>query len=216
MPLRHHALQLTPDAWIRTPSPSSSRAISPSSPVRGGFSLSRGSGRQHYRYTSFSTVTSTVMGTAGAGAGEGGQGAREELGFGRRWLRWMHKNGVRHWVVPCTLIASALVRWCIGLGSYSGTSDQNCSTESQINVDHPHVLLGQGTPPMFGDYEAQRHWMELTNHLPLRQWYTYDLQYWGLDYPPLTAYHSWLCGKMCVVDLPPSPLPLTLTQWIVR
>ena len=59
--------------------------------------------------------------------------------------------------------------------------------------------LGQGTPPMFGDYEAQRHWMELTNHLPLRQWYTYDLQYWGLDYPPLTAYHSWLCGKMCVV-----------------
>ena len=49
---------------------------------------------------------------------------------------------------------------------------------------------------MFGDYEAQRHWMELTNHLPLRQWYTYDLQYWGLDYPPLTAYHSWLCGKM--------------------
>lgn len=51
---------------------------------------------------------------------------------------------------------------------------------------------------MFGDYEAQRHWMELTNHLPIRQWYTYDLQYWGLDYPPLTAYHSWLCGKMWV------------------
>lgn len=21
-----------------------------------------------------------------------------------------------------------------------------------------------------------------------------DLLYWGLDYPPLTAYHSWLCG----------------------
>ena len=63
---------------------------------------------------------------------------------------------------------------------------------------------------MFGDYEAQRHWMELTNHLPLRQWYTYDLQYWGLDYPPLTAYHSWLCGKMWVVPdilaLPLSPL----------
>lgn len=47
---------------------------------------------------------------------------------------------------------------------------------------------------MYGDYEAQRHWMELTQHLPFRQWYTYDLQYWGLDYPPLTAYHSWLCG----------------------
>ncbi|OJT15238.1 Dolichyl pyrophosphate Man9GlcNAc2 alpha-1,3-glucosyltransferase [Trametes pubescens] len=47
---------------------------------------------------------------------------------------------------------------------------------------------------MYGDYEAQRHWMELTIHLPVRQWYTYDLQYWGLDYPPLTAYISWLCG----------------------
>ena len=51
---------------------------------------------------------------------------------------------------------------------------------------------------MYGDYEAQRHWMELTINLPLRQWYTYDLQYWGLDYPPLTAYVSWLCGIMCV------------------
>ncbi|KAK7056856.1 Glucosyltransferase-like protein [Paramarasmius palmivorus] len=49
---------------------------------------------------------------------------------------------------------------------------------------------------MYGDYEAQRHWMELTIHLPIRKWYTYDLQYWGLDYPPLTAYVSWLCGKV--------------------
>ncbi|KAH7100843.1 ALG6, ALG8 glycosyltransferase family-domain-containing protein [Auriculariales sp. MPI-PUGE-AT-0066] len=26
------------------------------------------------------------------------------------------------------------------------------------------------------------------------EWYKYDLQYWGLDYPPLTAYVSWICG----------------------
>ena len=51
---------------------------------------------------------------------------------------------------------------------------------------------------MFGDYEAQRHWMELTIHLPIRQWYTYDLPYWGLDYPPLTAYASWICGIVYV------------------
>ena len=66
----------------------------------------------------------------------------------------------------------------------------------------PHMTdwsrLGRDTPPMFGDYEAQRHWMEITLHLPFQQWYTYDLQYWGLDYPPLTAYVSWLCGKLCV------------------
>ena len=63
---------------------------------------------------------------------------------------------------------------------------------------HPHS--GMGKPPMFGDFEAQRHWMELTTALPLGDWYRdtpqNDLQYWGLDYPPLTAYHSWLCGKV--------------------
>ena len=62
---------------------------------------------------------------------------------------------------------------------------------------HPHS--GQGTPPMFGDYEAQRHWMEVTVNLPVSEWYhnttKNDLQYWGLDYPPLTAYHSWLMGQ---------------------
>lgn len=49
---------------------------------------------------------------------------------------------------------------------------------------------------MFGDYEAQRHWMEITTQLPVSQWYFHDLPWWGLDYPPLTAYHSWLCGKL--------------------
>lgn len=54
---------------------------------------------------------------------------------------------------------------------------------------------------MYGDYEAQRHWMELTINIPLHQWYTYDLEYWGLDYPPLTAYVSWLCGIVYVSRL---------------
>lgn len=55
---------------------------------------------------------------------------------------------------------------------------------------------------MFGDYEAQRHWMELTTHLPISQWYFHDLQWWGLDYPPLTAYHSWVMGKIgALIDL---------------
>ncbi|KAI9654913.1 MAG: Glucosyltransferase-like protein [Trizodia sp. TS-e1964] len=47
---------------------------------------------------------------------------------------------------------------------------------------------------MHGDFEAQRHWMEITAHLPISQWYFHDLEWWGLDYPPLTAYHSWLLG----------------------
>ena len=34
-----------------------------------------------------------------------------------------------------------------------------------------HGHSGEATPPMFGDYEAQRHWMEITTALPVREWY---------------------------------------------
>lgn len=51
---------------------------------------------------------------------------------------------------------------------------------------------------MYGDFEAQRHWQEVTVNVPIKAWYEQtednDLQYWGLDYPPLTAYHSYLNG----------------------
>lgn len=63
-----------------------------------------------------------------------------------------------------------------------------------------HSHSGEGKPPMYGDYEAQRHWQEITFNLPLDKWYINttdnDLQYWGLDYPPLTAYHSLLLGHV--------------------
>lgn len=59
---------------------------------------------------------------------------------------------------------------------------------------------GYKKPPMFGDYEAQRHWQEVTVNLEPGEWYKNstdnDLQYWGLDYPPLTAYHSYLMGRI--------------------
>ena len=59
---------------------------------------------------------------------------------------------------------------------------------------------GRGDHPMFGDFEAQRHWMEITASLPIGDWYRNstdnDLQYWGLDYPPLTAYVSWIFGML--------------------
>uniref|UniRef100_A0A3P8Z3G6 Alpha-1,3-glucosyltransferase n=1 Tax=Esox lucius TaxID=8010 RepID=A0A3P8Z3G6_ESOLU len=65
---------------------------------------------------------------------------------------------------------------------------------------HTFRFIGAGKPPMFGDYEAQRHWQEITYNLPVHEWYfnTTDnnLNYWGLDYPPLTAYHSLLCGHV--------------------
>ncbi|CAG9466096.1 unnamed protein product [Pedinophyceae sp. YPF-701] len=53
---------------------------------------------------------------------------------------------------------------------------------------------------MYGDYEAQRHWMEITLHTPLNEWYVETernpLQYWGLDYPPVSAFQSLLYGAL--------------------
>lgn len=86
------------------------------------------------------------------------------------------------WLVLAVLTGLS-VRWTVSLNSYSGARK----------------------PPMYGDYEAQRHWQEITYNLPVKQWYfnTSDnnLQYWGLDYPPLTAYHSFLCAYVAnIVD----------------
>ncbi|XP_035947253.1 dolichyl pyrophosphate Man9GlcNAc2 alpha-1,3-glucosyltransferase isoform X1 [Halichoerus grypus] len=80
------------------------------------------------------------------------------------------------YLMAIVVLLGLTVRWTVSLNSYSGA----------------------GKPPMFGDYEAQRHWQEITFNLPVKQWYfnssDNNLQYWGLDYPPLTAYHSLLCA----------------------
>ncbi|XP_077298308.1 ALG6 alpha-1,3-glucosyltransferase garnysstan [Arctopsyche grandis] len=84
------------------------------------------------------------------------------------------------------ILVAVLLRWCVALYPYSG----------------------QNKPPMFGDYEAQRHWQEITLHIPIKQWYhnttQNDLQYWGLDYPPLTAYHSLAMGHIAEIVDPES------------
>lgn len=78
----------------------------------------------------------------------------------------------------CVINVALILRWCVTYHPYSG----------------------EGKPPMFGDYEAQRHWQEITVNLPVEEWYKNstknDLEYWGLDYPPLTAYHSFILGKL--------------------
>lgn len=77
-------------------------------------------------------------------------------------------------------------RWLFGFGFIAH--------HLELCADACYGSQGYATPPMHGDYEAQRHWMEITLHLPTREWYFYDLPYWGLDYPPLTAYVSYICG----------------------
>ncbi|XBW34716.1 hypothetical protein QEN19_000283 [Hanseniaspora menglaensis] len=72
------------------------------------------------------------------------------------------------WDILLVTLIALLIRFCVGIGAYSGYND----------------------PPKFGDFEAQRHWLELTLNLPMKDWYFYDPSHWGLDYPILTAYHS--------------------------
>ena len=88
---------------------------------------------------------------------------------------WPARASTSQWVLlPCILMIVGLFRWCTAIWPYSGFRK----------------------PPMHGDFEAQRHWMEVTVNLPVTHWYYHDLEWWGLDYPPLTAYHSWLLGRI--------------------
>ncbi|KAH9891589.1 ALG6, ALG8 glycosyltransferase family-domain-containing protein [Cubamyces lactineus] len=175
VPRRHHILQTSESRhWLGTPPLSPhSRPVSPLTPL-----ASSPTRRRLHPTLSFSSLgVQDAKRTVSASHSTTYSPQKErrtddDEGMAKRLLRWMHHENMKAWVLPCLVLASLWVKWAVGLGSYSG----------------------QGTPPMYGDYEAQRHWMELTVHLPTRQWYTYDLQYWGLDYPPLTAYISWICG----------------------
>jgi alpha-1,3-glucosyltransferase len=89
----------------------------------------------------------------------------------------------------------ALLRILVGFQPHSG----------QDNYHGSQAAYG-------GDFEAQRHWMELTQHLPMGEWYWYDLEYWGLDYPPLTAYQSWICGYFSQLLVGPESVALETSR----
>ena len=93
----------------------------------------------------------------------------------------------------------SLLRIAIGFHPHSGQ-------------DNHHGSLDKGA--YGGDFEAQRHWMELTVHLPIGDWYWYDTGYWGLDYPPLTAYVSWVCGVASHYIVGPESVALEASRGI--
>ena len=48
---------------------------------------------------------------------------------------------------------------------------------------------------MYGDYEAQRHWMEITYNLPLREWYSATMYIVvGVSYMDVMCY----CGTPAI------------------
>lgn len=111
---------------------------------------------------------------------------------------WPARTAVSQWLIlPMILMVVGLFRWAVGLWGYSGWFfTVYLLSYMFFGISLSFNSLGFGVPPMYGDFEAQRHWMEITTHLPISSWYFYDLDWWGLDYPPLTAYHSWLLGKL--------------------
>lgn len=87
-----------------------------------------------------------------------------------------------NYVAPLVIAAAILLRLSVGLHLYSGESSH---IKPQLFLPVQSFLLikgdgdvpiyagadaGAGSAPRFGDYEAQRHWMELTVHTPVREW----------------------------------------------
>jgi alpha-1,3-glucosyltransferase len=89
--------------------------------------------RKNNETAHLSDSTDTAQGTSyrcvekrrNPGQGEGlmqmGTPEPMEPAMGRRWLRWMHKTGLKQWVLPGIMGASTLVKLLIGLGPYSGS-----------------------------------------------------------------------------------------------
>lgn len=135
----------------------------------------------------------------------------------RRASKWLDQNNSSRAALWIGIGLMVIVKCCVGLGAYSGEKDL-CTIERGGSGLTPVKRPGQATPPLRGDFEAQRHWLALTSSslnsaslpflhrpssppsynatLPLSSWYFHDLPYWGLDYPPLTAYHSLLLGAV--------------------
>jgi len=127
---RRHLLQVSQSLhWLRLDTPSEgewlNRVATPVSPVSASsvgsvFPSSRTSNRlrsfsalmEHERTadggTSFTSDARVAMDDQG------------NYGAGRRWVRWMHRHNLKNWVAPSAIVASTLVKWCIGLGTYSG------------------------------------------------------------------------------------------------
>jgi hypothetical protein len=136
----------------------------------------------------------------------------------RRASRWLHQNNSSRAALWIGIGLILVIKSCIGLGGYSGESIMESCLAKYWGSPDFLLATGRATPPIRGDFEAQRHWLALTSSslnnlnlpflrrpssapsynatLPLSSWYFHDLPYWGLDYPPLTAYHSLLLGAI--------------------
>ena len=76
------------------------------------------------------------------------------------------------------------------------------------------LIIGEGDKPKYGDFEAHRHWFELTNNLNITDWYSNSeinpQSYWPIDYPPVCAYFHFILGKITGLVYPEA---IKLKNW---
>jgi hypothetical protein len=102
LPRRHHLLQQHASNWQETPSPGSTRPNSPSS------IHSRSKGASAFASLYSDEHRSSIRHSV------------QRSNLARRWVRWMDKNGMKHWIIPCSVLVALGVKWATGLGPYSG------------------------------------------------------------------------------------------------
>ena len=97
----------------------------------------------------------------------------------------MHVRSCRTPVL-LVFVAALVVRLAVGLHSYSGDLPiaqlglldgcvllslgwllESCAAARMLRIQ---MHAGAKKPPRYGDYEAQRHWMEITVNTPVREW----------------------------------------------
>jgi alpha-1,3-glucosyltransferase len=124
----------------------------------------------------------------------------------RRWVKWILSIGgsSEKKTIFIWLSIVIFVKWSIGLGGYSGykvpplRGDFEAQrhwislTSSIISLDSIKLPFLPIQIPLYHPSSTS----PSTNNVvvPISEWYSHDLEYWGLDYPPLTAYHSFLMG----------------------
>lgn len=123
IPRRHHHLQANESRhWLPSPSvsPVSTRAASPTP------SQSATSPRSH-RFPPRTRLSSVLEQDRPVQLPPHLQTRSHPLeedkhdgSMSRRWVRWMHRQGMKQWVLPSIILISTWVKWCIGLASYSG------------------------------------------------------------------------------------------------
>lgn len=96
----------------------------------------------------------------------------------RTFVRGMMKEGLSaRTIVGLALAMSVLSKWALGAGG--GWTGQ--------------ARIG---------WDTVRHWMALTLHLPVEEWYTFDVDHELLTRPPMTAWWSLLQAKLATMLFP--------------